>query len=205
MPRAVRRSRVGEPVPTPPQWFERSMGGRSAGRQTARMAPLGIGARVGSRLPRVTTGTARLHPRTWLAFTLGGLGLGGLAAIVGDTSVTQPLLTTVGLLSGGAIFLGVRMNRPARPWPWLLMGICLVTAAIGTPLIQMAGIAGLFGQVITAAGATVGIAGFVRLIRGRIPGGDRPAFIDAAIIASGVGVLIWALGFAPYIVAARQS
>ena len=44
-----------------------------------------------------------------------------------------------------------------------------------------------------------GVVGLVILIRGRIPGGDRAALLDAAILASGTGVLIWAFGFAPFV------
>ena len=55
------------------------------------------------------------------------------------------------------------------------------------------------------AGYLAGFAGFVILIRGRIPGGERGAFLDAAILASGIGVLIWAFGLAPYLLDARRE
>jgi diguanylate cyclase (GGDEF)-like protein len=42
-------------------------------------------------------------------------------------------------------------------------------------------------------------------MRKRIPGGDRAALLDAAILASGVGVLVWSLGFAPLVIVARQE
>jgi diguanylate cyclase (GGDEF)-like protein len=156
-------------------------------------------------LARTRGPVARLRPRAWLVFAIGGLGIGACAAVLGESALVQLLLTMVGLASAVGIFQGVRINRPARPGPWRLMGICLFLSAIGTPLIPMPGAIGLFGQAVTASGATVGLVGFMRLIRGRIPGGDLPALIDAGIIASGTGVLIWAFGFAPYVVAARQS
>jgi diguanylate cyclase (GGDEF)-like protein len=136
---------------------------------------------------------------------VGGLALGFLAAGLGDGTLTQVLLCATGLGAAAAIMIGVRINRPARPVPWRLMGLCLFMSAIGTPLISAPGAIGLVGQALTGIGATIGLVGFVRLIRGRVPGGDRPALIDAAIIASGTGVVVWAFGFAPYILAARQS
>jgi diguanylate cyclase (GGDEF)-like protein len=166
---------------------------------------------IGLKVPAVPgfaaprAGSARSYARPWLLFMVTGLGLGIGAGFAGDGSITQPLLSAIGLAASAAILLGVRMNHPARPLPWRLMGVCLFLAALGTPLIPMAGGFGPAGQALTAVGATIGLVGFVMLIRGRIPGGDRPALIDAAIIATGTGVLVWAFGFAPYVLAARQS
>ena len=50
-----------------------------------------------------------------------------------------------------------------------------------------------------------GIVGLALLIRGRIPGGDRAALLDAAILATGIGALIWAIGFGPFVSSAGQE
>ena len=147
---------------------------------------------------------ARVRARPWLVFLVGGLGLAVGAALVGDEQVVQPLLTAVGLAAAAAIVVGIRTHRPARTLPWLLLAVC-------TALTTMFSVTGLrtgdlgVGQALTAVGGLAGFVGFAMLIRGRIPGGDRGALLDAAIVASGTGVLIWAFGFAPYVLAARQS
>ena len=78
-------------------------------------------------------------------------------------------------------------------------------ATVGNVIVQRGGDPAFAGQLLTAVGSLAGFLGFMMLVRGRIPGGDRPALLDAAILASGLGVLIWAFGLAPYVIAARQS
>ena len=64
---------------------------------------------------------------------------------------------------------------------------------------------GLPSQVLTGIGSLTGIVGLALLIRGRIPGGDRAALLDAAILATGIGALIWAIGFGPFVSSAGRS
>ena len=146
-----------------------------------------------------------LFRRAWLIFLVAGLGLAAGAALIGDEHTIQPALTGCGLAAVLAIVAGIRINRPARRAPWLLLAGCTFLTTAGNVLIQRGGDTAFAGQLLTAAGSFAGFIGFATLVRGRIPGGDRPALLDAAILASGMGVLIWAFGFAPYVVAARQS
>ena len=60
-------------------------------------------------------------------------------------------------------------------------------------------------QVLTGIGSLTGIVGLALLIRGRIPGGDRAALLDAAILATGIGALVWAIGFGPFVSSARTE
>jgi diguanylate cyclase (GGDEF)-like protein len=169
------------------------------------MAPPGIAARVGPGLARPRPGSARLHPRTWLVFLIVGSGLAVGGALVGKEQALQPFLTALGLGATVSILLGIRAYRPAHRRPWRLMAVSMGTATAGGALLAVGGTFEPLGQALTAIGAIFGLFGFVTLIRGRIPGGDRAALLDAAILASGTGVLIWAFGFAPFITAARQS
>jgi diguanylate cyclase (GGDEF)-like protein len=86
-----------------------------------------------------------------------------------------------------------------------LLAVCTGLTTIGGGIIAIAGKDAVIGQALAVVGSLAGLVGFVMLIRGRIPGGDRAALLDAAILASGTGVLIWAFGFAPYFLASRQS
>jgi diguanylate cyclase (GGDEF)-like protein len=162
-------------------------------------------APVEPRFAALRTGFARLRPRAWLAFLVGGLGLALAGALVGDEKALQPLVIAMGLAATAAILVGVRIHHPARHLPWQLVAVCTVLTTIGIGVIPKTGALGVLGQALTSAGYVAGFSGFVMLIRGRIPGGERAAFLDAAILASGTAVLIWAFGFAPYVLAARQD
>ena len=153
-----------------------------------------------------TSQSTSLRPRAWLAFVGFGLGMTLVGAIVADSSLLQTMpLTLMGLATVMAILVGVRRNNPARRWPWLLLAGCTLLSSVGGPFISIDGPVGVVAQAMTIAGAAFGFLGFIMLIRRRIPGGDRAALLDAAILASGTGVLIWAFGFAPSAVAARQG
>ena len=157
-----------------------------------------------SGLPRLRAG-AQLHPRAWLGFLAVGLGLAFAGAIVGDEVLIQPLLTGLGLVAPVAVLVGIRSHHPTRPLPWQLIALCVLLTTIGIGMIPETGALLVVGQGMTALGYLAGFTGFVILIRGRIPGGERGAFLDAAILASGTGVLIWAFGVAPYVLEAREN
>jgi diguanylate cyclase len=141
----------------------------------------------------------------WLVFVAAGLVLAVGAALVGDEDAVRPVTTATGLVTVGAMLIGIRNNQPARPRPWLLLAACTLLTTTGGVLLSLPDAPSVVGQVLTVVGSVIGLGGFVMLIRGRIPGGDRAAFLDAAIIAAGIGVLIWAFGFAPHALAAGQT
>jgi diguanylate cyclase (GGDEF)-like protein len=147
----------------------------------------------------------RPGPRTWLYFLAGGLALATFGALVGDERAVSPVLVLMGMATGAAVLIGVRMNRPARALPWRLLAICTLISTLGIPLLQVPGLVSILGQAMAVGAALLGYSGFILIVRGRIPGGDRAAILDAAIIASGIGVLVWAYGLAPYVVAAKQT
>ncbi|HEX7471903.1 MAG TPA: hypothetical protein VF323_02375, partial [Candidatus Limnocylindrales bacterium] len=135
-----------------------------------------------------------LRARAWLVFLVVGLGLGFGGVLVGDEDALQPLMTGMGLGATLAILTGMRAHRPARRLPWQALGVSMAMTTIGGVCIAAPGWLGVFGQAMTGVGAVFGLVGFIVLVRGRIPGGDRAALLDAAILASGIGVLIWAFG-----------
>ena len=143
--------------------------------------------------------------RAWLVFLVAGLGVAGAAGLIADEHAIQPALTVSGLAVVLAILDGIRINRPARPWPWRLIALCTLLTTIGIGIVPATGETRHLGQAIAGAGYAAGFGGFLLLIRGRMPGGERSAILDAAILAAGTGVLIWAFGFGPLVVTARQS
>ena len=151
------------------------------------------------------TGWTGPRPRPWLAYLIVGLGLATGGALVGDEAVMQPFITAMGLFATAAILVGVRLHRPARRLPWQLVALCVAMSTIGIGVIPATGTLGVVGAAVTGLGYVAGFTGFILLMRGRIPGGERGAFTDAAILASGTGVLIWAFGFGPILTAAGQN
>jgi diguanylate cyclase (GGDEF)-like protein len=139
----------------------------------------------------------------WLPFLGGGLILAALGAIIGDEAAIQPVLTTLGLATAATILAGVRAHHPSRPLPWRLVAVCVAMSTIGIGLIPAD--LGSLAEIVTGLGYLAGFGGFLLLIRGRIPGGERGAFLDAAILASGTAILIWVIGFAPFVADVRQN
>jgi diguanylate cyclase (GGDEF)-like protein len=148
---------------------------------------------------------AALVRRAWLIFLVVGLGIAVAAGLIADEHAIQPALTVSGLAAVLAILVGIRIQRPARPWPWRLIAGCTLLTTIGIGMVPATGETRLLGQALAGLGYAAGFGGFILLIRGRMPGGERSAFLDAAILAAGTGVVIWAFGFGPLAVTARQS
>jgi hypothetical protein len=146
-----------------------------------------------------------LRARAWLLFLILGSGLATGAALVGERQALAPLTTAWGLASTAAILIGVHLNRPARRLPWLMLALTMFLTTIGATFDAAGEGLAIPSQILTGIGSLIGVAGLAILIRGRIPGGDRAALLDAAILASGTGALIWAVGFGPFVVAAGQS
>jgi diguanylate cyclase (GGDEF)-like protein len=103
----------------------------------------------------------------------------------------------IGLSSVVAILVGVRRHRPARAVIWWCFAIGQLLFVLGdvvyavidevlhqSPFPSVADVFYVGGYPVLAVGLLV-------LIRGRISGRDRAGLIDAAIIATGLGLLSW--------------
>jgi diguanylate cyclase (GGDEF)-like protein len=103
----------------------------------------------------------------------------------------------IGLSSVVAILVGVRRHRPARAVIWWCFAIGQLLFVLGdvvyavidevlhqSPFPSVADVFYVGGYPLLAVGLLV-------LIRGRISGRDRAGLIDAAIIATGLGLLSW--------------
>ena len=182
------------------------------------MAAIGVSGETGRAMgdhavhtvadPRATPlpdGLARLSPIAWLVFLAAGLTLAIVAAIVGDTTTAQPWLTAFGFATTAAIVIGVHLHQPKHRVQWLLLAACDFLTTTGVALAVTPGGLATAGQGLTGVGSALGFVGFGLLARGRIPSGDRAAILDAAIVATGVGILIWAFGLGPYFLATGQT
>jgi len=141
----------------------------------------------------------------WIAYL--GLGaLGGCAYyFVPPMAKSGPFFNVLGLSSVVAIAVGIRLNRPDRRLPWVLLAAGQALFIAGDVITY--NYPKLFGTDIPFP--SVGdvfylgvypclIAGILVLVRRRNPGGDRDSLIDSLIITIGVGLVSWTFLMAPY-------
>jgi hypothetical protein len=116
------------------------------------------------------------------------------------------------LLCVVAILLGVRLNRPARSLAWYLLaagyGMVAVAVAVWYPYVLWTGT--VLGYPSIADGLFLSsyailLAGLVALTRSRSAGRDRAGLLDAAIMASGMGVLGWVFLIQPQLAVSTLS
>jgi PAS domain S-box-containing protein len=104
-----------------------------------------------------------------------------------------------------AIMIGARINRPAHPLAWYLFAASVLMFTIGDAMFNFyEHILGVdpFPSVADAfyLGSYLPLTvGLLILARGRTSGGDRTSFVDAAIIATGLGMLVWVFLMAPHV------
>jgi signal transduction histidine kinase len=116
------------------------------------------------------------------------------------------------LLCVAAVLVGVRRNRPARPLAWYLLaaGYFGVAVAVATwyPYVLWTGTAPSYPSIadgLFLCSYAILLAGLVVLIRRGNAGRDRAGLLDAAIMASGLGVLGWVYLIQPQLVASSLS
>jgi diguanylate cyclase (GGDEF)-like protein len=110
----------------------------------------------------------------WQAAAYAGIGLGGV----------------VGLLAG------VRLYRPRRAGLWWLLAAGVFFEAVGDLVYTPDRFPSLADAVYLAGCPLIGVS-LVLLVRTRTGGRDRVGWIDAAIVASGFGLLSWTFLMAP--------
>src|SRR4051812_30492572 len=149
----------------------------------------------------VTTGKQASPPRWWLWFLVGGavcIALYYLLPLTKPPAVATDLMALVfPIAATTAVVPGIRLHRPARRRPWVLLaageGCNLLGDLIGTiqrnvfhvdPYPSLADVGYL------AAYPVIGAA-LVLLVRRRTPGSHKPALIDASVLSVALGLLWW--------------
>jgi len=137
----------------------------------------------------------------WLASVAGATVL----YFVLPTSWPDFVYATVGALSVFLIVAGVRIFRPPRAYAWYLLAAghaMTVLADIVFYLYEpVSGSPPPYPSFIDAIYLSLyplTVAGLLLLVRGRSPGRDRAAMIDASIIATAGALLAWVFLIAPY-------
>jgi len=108
------------------------------------------------------------------------------------------------LAAVAALLAGIALHRPRRPLLWGMLALGLLFIAVGDLVYALyervlhtaAPFPSLADAAYLAGCPLIGLA-MVLLVRARTAGKDRVAWIDAAIVASGFGLLSWVFLMAP--------
>ena len=151
-------------------------------------------------LPIETT----MSKQAWRVYLAGGMAAVALYFLLPLDGLWSSLAyDLIGLSSVAAIVVGVRRLRPARPLIWWCFAAGQLLFVVGdmlyavidtvlhqSPFPSVADVFYLGGYPVLAVGLLI-------LIRGRISDRDRAGLIDAAIIATGLGLLSWTFVMKP--------
>ena len=85
-----------------------------------------------------------------------------------------------------AVVVGIRLHRPADPWPWYLIGTALLAFGTGDAIQLTRPVADLSDLCFLAAYLALTVA-LLRLVRTRSRGRDVPALLDALVVSTGLG------------------
>ncbi|CAL9612329.1 aminotransferase class I/II-fold pyridoxal phosphate-dependent enzyme [Streptomyces sp. enrichment culture] len=109
-----------------------------------------------------------------------------------------PLWAAIGLSGVAAVVVGIRVNRPARTWPWWALAGGLLTFVAGDTYYNVMeeyfDASNPFPSPADALYLTtyplfaVGLSG---LIRYRCPDRDLPSLLDALIVTAGLALPVW--------------
>ena len=136
--------------------------------------------------------------RAWRIYLAGGLAAVAMYFLLPLEGLWSSLAyDLIGLSSVAAIMVAVRRHQPARPLIWWCFAAGQLLFVVGDVLYAVIDVVlhqSPFPSVADGfylAGYPVLAVGLLILIRGRISGRDRAGLIDAAIIATGLGLLSW--------------
>jgi diguanylate cyclase (GGDEF)-like protein len=130
-------------------------------------------------------------------------------ALLETGSMAQSLVyDAVGISAVGVTFVAIRLHRPDRAMPWILMALGQGSFVAGDLMWNYYTAVGeepfpSAADGLYLAGYPFIAAGLFLLIRRRLAGGDRSGLLDAAILTTAVGILSWTFFMQPQIVGAE--
>jgi diguanylate cyclase (GGDEF)-like protein/PAS domain S-box-containing protein len=141
------------------------------------------------------------------AYACFGVWMAGLTAVF----YTVPALSTftwaaIGLSGAAGVLLGIRLHRPSRRLPWLLLSGVLISFTAGDTTYNI--LTDYLGQdnpfPSLADGFYLAVypmlaAALLVLIRARSGDNNRAALLDALLPTAGLGLLSWVFLIAPYV------
>ncbi len=108
----------------------------------------------------------------------------------------QILYDLIAFSSSMAILIGIRLHRPARPMPWILLSLSQLMFMLGDIIWMILAQLGespfpSIADVAYLAGYPLMIGSFLLCVRIRIRGGDRTGVLDGLILATAVSLAGW--------------
>jgi diguanylate cyclase (GGDEF)-like protein/PAS domain S-box-containing protein len=128
------------------------------------------------------------------------IALAAVATVVYMTvpAARTPLWAVIGLAGAAAMLAGVRLHRPAHPWPWWVLAAGLVAFVAGDTyynvLEEYFHASNPFPSpadacyLVTYPLFAIGLSG---LVRHRWAGRDPPSLLDALILTAGLALPVW--------------
>jgi len=155
---------------------------------------------------------ARARSRRWLWWAVAG-ALAALGyVILPATDQARPLLYgLVSLITVLALLLGIRINRPTHTATWYLLAASKVLWLVGMVTFSRYSFTGgehplrYRSDVFVLSSYLVLMVALLILIRSRSPARDFAPFLDAAIVGTGTGVLLWVLLISPIVATAPSG
>ena len=152
------------------------------------------------KLPAVTAN------RAWLVYLGLGVAASGLYLFAPGFQGNGPLFNLISGSSAVAILIGIRIFKPADPWPWRWFAIGQALFFLGDVYTYsypiLIGHEVPFpspGDVLYLLVYPALMTGVLLAVRRRNPQGDRAGVIDALIITVGIALLSWVYLMAPYV------
>ena len=137
--------------------------------------------------------------RLWMGYLAVCAALAVARGLVPVGSPAGALITGVyPLMTIVAIVAGVRLNRPARKLPWLLLAGAMATSTLGNLVYKFFQMHGQqpfpsLADVFWLASTPLELAALMLLIRGLSWRRDRAGILDTLMVCGGLGLGLWLL------------
>ncbi len=154
-----------------------------------------------------------MRSRLWVGWTAGAtLAVFAYFFVLPTKDAQTVAYDLLGTATIAAMLVGIKINAPVRRLPWYLMtagmalwvGGDMIWSSDALLLHRDAPFPGV-ADILYLASYPALLAGLMLVIRGRTPGGDRAALLDALTVTGGAGLLSWAFLIEPNLVQGSAS
>ena len=132
----------------------------------------------------------------WIWLAAGAAAVGGYYLVPSDSLAANLAYNGIGLASGLMILVAVRVHRPQRPGIWYWFGAGQIVWVIGDAVYEYYRYVlheepyPSLADVFYLSAYPMLVIGLLGLIRGR-RGRDLAGLVDAAVVATGLGLVFW--------------